>query len=160
MTIDIRLFTAADTDAVVAFALRAWAPVFESFAKVLGPDIYPRVYPDWQTSQADAVARTCTEHAGTTWVAALAEQPVGFVTVIVDRPASAGEIEMIAVDPDHQRTGIATALIEHAVAWMRADGLHLAAIGTGGDPGHAPARALYEKAGFTPFPQVRYHQAL
>ena len=160
MTIDIRLFTTADTGAVVAFALRAWAPVFESFATVLGPEIYARIYPDWLSAQAKAVTRTCTEHAGTTWVAVRDGAPVGFATVIEDRDASAGEIEMIAVDPDHQRQGIATALIEHSMAWMRTAGLSLAAIGTGGDPGHAPARAAYEKAGFTPLPLVRYYQAL
>ncbi|MGZ4435804.1 MAG: hypothetical protein ACXVW7_19605 [Trebonia sp.] len=32
--------------------------------------------------------------------------------------------------------------------------------GTGGDPGHAPARRLYERAGFTPVPLVRYFKAL
>jgi hypothetical protein len=43
---------------------------------------------------------------------------------------------------------------------MRAAGLTLAGIGTGGDPGHAPARAAYEKAGFTPLPLVHYYKAL
>jgi hypothetical protein len=31
---------------------------------------------------------------------------------------------------------------------------------TGGDPGHAPARATYESAGFTLFPISRYFKAL
>ena len=43
---------------------------------------------------------------------------------------------------------------------MREHGAVLAVIGTGGDPGHAPARAAYEKAGFRPFPQVRYYRML
>jgi hypothetical protein len=34
------------------------------------------------------------------------------------------------------------------------------AIGTGGDPGHAPARRTYEAAGFTPLPLVRYYRLL
>jgi hypothetical protein len=29
-----------------------------------------------------------------------------------------------------------------------------------GDPGHAPARALYEKLGFKPLPLVRYYPRL
>jgi hypothetical protein len=33
-------------------------------------------------------------------------------------------------------------------------------IGTGGDDFHAPARALYESLGFTPFPTVNYTRAL
>lgn len=39
-------------------------------------------------------------------------------------------------------------------------GLPLVEIGTGGDPGHAPARHVYEKAGFTALPIVRYYKAL
>jgi hypothetical protein len=31
---------------------------------------------------------------------------------------------------------------------MRANGMKLAAVDTGGDPSHAPARRSYEKAGF------------
>jgi hypothetical protein len=43
---------------------------------------------------------------------------------------------------------------------MRARGLSLAIVATGGDPGHAPARATYEKAGFTGCPQVWYAKVL
>ena len=39
-------------------------------------------------------------------------------------------------------------------------GLGLVVIGTGGDPGHAPARALYEKLDFNAFRQVRYYRRL
>jgi hypothetical protein len=31
---------------------------------------------------------------------------------------------------------------------------------TGGDPGHAPARRTYEKAGYTLMPIARYFKAL
>ena len=33
-------------------------------------------------------------------------------------------------------------------------------IDTGGDPGHAPARQVYEKANYTLLPIVRYFKAL
>ena len=41
-----------------------------------------------------------------------------------------------------------------------ADGMKLAGVSTGGDPGHAPARRAYEKAGYTAFPNVWYYQPL
>ena len=47
-----------------------------------------------------------------------------------------------------------------AVEEMRAAGMKVAVVGTGGDEGHAPARRSYEKAGYTPLPLVRYYQAL
>jgi ribosomal protein S18 acetylase RimI-like enzyme len=69
-------------------------------------------------------------------------------------------IDMIAVDPTVQRHGIARALIEHALTQMRGAGCTLAMLATGGDPGHAPARALYEATGFTGLPLARYYRRL
>jgi hypothetical protein len=43
---------------------------------------------------------------------------------------------------------------------MKQKGALLAVVGTGGDPSHAPARASYEKAGYTPLPLVRYYKDL
>ena len=73
----------ADIAAIVALSLRAWQPVYESMARVLGPRLNRLVYP-----------------------------------------------------------------------------VKLVQLGTGGDPGHAPARHTYEKAGFTPLPLVRYYKEL
>ncbi len=71
-----------------------------------------------------------------------------------------GVVDMIAVDPHYQRRGIATRLMASAVEHMRAEGMDIAALGTGGDPGHGPARALYETLGYTPLPGVRYLKLL
>jgi ribosomal protein S18 acetylase RimI-like enzyme len=79
---------------------------------------------------------------------------------VFDQADLSGEIYMIAVDPDAQRQGIAGALTEFALDEMRARGITLAIVATGGDDGHAPARATYEKAGFTGCPQVWYAKQL
>jgi GNAT superfamily N-acetyltransferase len=65
-----------------------------------------------------------------------------------------------SIDPDHQRHGIGSELTDAAIEWIRAAGLPVAVVETGGDEGHAPARDLYEKVGFTPLPIVRYFKAL
>jgi len=160
----IRPLAEDDLPDVVRLSLRAWAPVFDSFRSVLGEAVYRHLYPDWPAQQADAVQRVCRENLARTWVADVHGSPVGFVVVVLhlesqDEPDSA-EIEMLAVHPEHQRRGVADALIAHALDRMREAGARLAVVGTGGDPGHAPARAAYEKAGFTPLPLVRYYQAL
>ena len=160
MSILIRAYAERDADAVVALSLRAWAPVFESFETVLGEDIYRRVYPDWLASQERDVRQTCADHAATTWVAVADGVPAGFVTVVMNPEARSGDIEMVAVDPAHQRKGIGDALIGHAVEWMRGAGATVAGVVTGGDPGHGPARRAYEKAGFTALPLMRYYRAL
>ena len=171
----IRALRAADVDAVVEFSVRAWRPVFESFLEVMGPDIFRRIYPHWQAGQAEAVRETCLDEAHRTWIAeapgapeapeaprqaAPGGRPVGFAVVAVHDDPRRGEIDMVAVDPEYQNQGVGLALVAFAVDRMTELGLPLAEIGTGGDPGHAPARHVYEKAGFTPVPLVRYYKAL
>jgi ribosomal protein S18 acetylase RimI-like enzyme len=174
----IRALRDDDIDAVVEFSVRAWRPVFESFMEVMGPDIFRRIYPHWQAGQADAVRDACRDEAHRTWVAEAprapeptntsgasevpgeAARPVAFAVVAVHDDPRRGEIYMIAVDPDYQDRGIGLALVNFATDRITELGLPLAEIGTGGDPGHAPARHVYEKAGFTPVPLVRYYKAL
>ncbi len=154
-----------DVDAVVALSLRAWAPVFASFEAVLGAGVYRHLYSDWSTSQAAAVERVCRDPATRVRVAVEDGRPVGFVAVVVhdertsDEPDS-GEVEMLAVDPAAQRRGVGRALLDDGVELLRQAGVRIVAIGTGGDPGHAPARRTYEAAGFTALPLVRYYRLL
>ena len=39
-------------------------------------------------------------------------------------------------------------------------GMTTVMVETGGDPGHAPARATYEAAGFRPLPTVKYFRTV
>jgi ribosomal protein S18 acetylase RimI-like enzyme len=94
------------------------------------------------------------------WVAVEGEQTAGFVAVRLLAADRIGEIYMIAVDPDFQRRGIATALTQHALDWFRTAGMTVAMVETGGDPGHAPARRAYESAGFRALPTVKYFRKL
>ena len=162
MTVNIRALRPDDIDAVVEFSLRAWQPVFESFRQVMGAEIYRRVYPDWKIIQAEVVASSCRAEGNRVWVAEADGRPVGYTVVVVHKINSeteSGEIDMLAVDPDYQSQGIGLALVDFAVDRITELGIPLAEIGTGGDPGHAPARRLYERAGFTPVPLVRYFKA-
>jgi GNAT superfamily N-acetyltransferase len=155
----IRPFRAADAEAVVRLALRAWAPVFPSIERALGPEVYRASYPDgWEASQRAAVeAALAGPHV---WVAERDGAPAGFVVVVLHRDDRLGEIHMVAVDPDRQGAGIGTALTEHALGWMREAGMEVAMVETGADPGHAPARRTYERVGFGLFPVARYFKKL
>jgi GNAT superfamily N-acetyltransferase len=67
---------------------------------------------------------------------------------------------MLAIDPQDQGGGTGIALTDHATAWLRQSGMRVAMIGTGGDPGHAPARHVYDKAGYRLIPMARFFKAL
>ena len=67
---------------------------------------------------------------------------------------------MVAVDPDRQKRGVALALTNFALDEMKRRGMTMAMVETGADPGHAPARRTYEKAGFSPWPAVKFFKKL
>jgi len=152
----------ADLDAVVALSLAAWDPVFTSLEEQLGTAVFRMIYPDWRQAQAAAVRAVCLDEANDVRVACVDDRVVGFVAVglVAEGAARAGEIHMIAVDPEHQRAGVGGALVRQALAVAEGHGVRLAVIATGGDPGHAPARALYERFGFRPLPEVRYYRTV
>ena len=159
--VDIREFEERDLDAVVEFSLRAWEPVFVSLRTVLGDDVFLRLHPDWRADQAEAVESTCTNSERKVFVAVTDDRPVGFVAVALNAfHERMGWIEIIGVDPDYQRRGVGSRLTEAALEHMRSHGMDIAVVETGGDPGHAPARAVYEAAGFTLLPVSRYFRRL
>jgi GNAT superfamily N-acetyltransferase len=156
--IRIRPYDTSDLEAIVDFSLRAWQPVFESLRQVLGEAIFSRLnQPDWTAVQAEALRSSCTSDELDVFVASAEGLPVGFAAVALNAfHERMGVVEIIAVDPDHQRRGIATRLMQRCSEHMRAQGMDIAAVGTGGDPGHGPARALYASLGYTALPGVRY----
>jgi GNAT superfamily N-acetyltransferase len=155
--VEIRPYESSDLEAIVEFSLRAWEPIYDSFRRVLGDPIFFRLHPDWRVVQADAVRSSCTSEERDVFVAVVDRRPVGFSAVALNAfHERMGVIDIIAVDPDHQRRGIATRLIDRSIDHMRKSGMDIVAVGTGGDDGHAPARAAYEAYGFTALPGVRY----
>jgi ribosomal protein S18 acetylase RimI-like enzyme len=159
--IEIRAFEEEDLEAVVEFSVRAWEPVFASVRSVLGDEVFLRLHPKWQESQAEAVRSSCTNPERDVFVAVVDDRPVAFVAVALNAlHEGIGVIEIIGVDPDYQRRGISSRLTEHATEHMQRCGMDIVVVETGGDPGHAPARAAYEAAGFTRLPIARYFRML
>jgi ribosomal protein S18 acetylase RimI-like enzyme len=161
MNLTIRPVCDDDVEDVVRLSLLAWAPVFVSFERILGPDIYPILYPDWRKSQREEIEKVCRDGEQTiVWVAEVDSAVVGFLAYRLDTKEETGEVYFLAVHPDHQNRGIGTALNEWALDKMRESGMKIAVVGTGGDPSHAPARRSYEKAGYVALPLVRYYKDL
>lgn len=161
MNLTIRPIDDGDVEDVVQLSLLAWAPVFRSLRQVLGPEIYAAIWPDWRAIQREGVDKACRQgEPFHTWVAEVAGSVVGFLTCKVHDEDKIGEVYYLAVHPAHQNRGIGTALNAFALEKMRAWGMEMARVETGGDPGHAPARRCYEKAGYTGLPLVRYFKKL
>jgi hypothetical protein len=95
----IREFDDQDLNSLIQLSLVAWEPVFQSFKKILGPDIFPFLYPDWKKSQKEGVEFTCHDKDGVTVLAAETEnRVVGFIAY--KRKGETGEVLLLGVHPD------------------------------------------------------------
>lgn len=158
----IRPLERGDLGAVLDLSIAAWRPVFDSFATILGSPLFDYLHPpDWRTYQRASVRQTCQADGIDAFVVVADDGTVaGYVALAYDPQLRMGVVEQIAVHPDRQRHGYARALMDFAAEEFRARQLLFASVGTGGDPGHAPARALYEAMGFAPLPVVAYYKTL
>lgn len=157
---EIRPFDETDLDVVVSLSLRAWKPVFDSLEGAMDADVYRELHPDWRAGQKEAVEAACRDDDTHVWIAREDSRVVGFTALKLHPDDRLGEIYMIAVDPDYQRRGIATALTNHALDWFAGAGMTVAMVETGGDAGHAPARRAYEAVGFRRLPIARYFKKI
>jgi GNAT superfamily N-acetyltransferase len=140
----------------------AFRPVFQSFRDILGERISSLALSDADAEQARLLENLCGDGSDhRVFVATVDDAVVGFVSLKIDAGKRTGEIGLNAVHPDHAGRGIGTGMYEYAMARMKECGVALATVGTGGDPGHAPARRAYEKAGFGPaLPSVFLYKLL
>jgi GNAT superfamily N-acetyltransferase len=136
--------------------------VFASFRSIVGSEIAALGLSSAEQGQADlldAIAKPDSGHGVA--VAEASNTIAGFVSWKPNIAPGIGEITLNAVHPDHGGKGIGTALYEHALAALKAAGMQLVTVGTGGDPSHAPARRAYEKAGFsTHLPSIYMYRKL
>ena len=161
MNLQIRPYSEEDLEVIVELSLLAWEPVFTAWKQILGPKLYPiAIYPDWRISQKEVVEKVCGDEKQNPWVAVVDGNIVGFVVYELNGESKTGEIQLLAVHPEYQNSGIGTELNIFALQKLKDRGMKLAVVGTGGDEGHAPARRSYEKAGYTALPLVRYYKDL
>jgi ribosomal protein S18 acetylase RimI-like enzyme len=122
---------------------------------------YDSFYPQgWEQRQVDDLSAVLDGEPGNVDVAVQDGVAVGWVCTRLRPEDRMGEIYVLAVDPSHQRRGVGTALMDHAFGRARDAGMAMVMVETGGDPGHAAARASYEAAGFERWPVARYFKDL
>lgn len=124
----------------------------------LGEQVFRHQHGRWIDDYRDELPILHAPEAGRhAAVAALEDGTIaGFVSWRLDAERRHGEIYLLAVSPRRRRQGTGLRLCQHAIAHMRAGEVEVVQIGTGGDPFHAPARALYERLGLTPVPVAVY----
>lgn len=147
----IRLIRSTDVEDCVRFGLEAFRPVFASFEKHYGPGLFAAMRPDWENAQSSYIREAITGDSRETWVSTDGEdKTTGFVVLTSNEETSLGEIELMAVDPEHQGQGAGKALSSFSMDRLRDLGMSHAIVATADDESHAPARSVYASAGFAP----------
>lgn len=157
MTIAVRPYEARDRGTTLDLVVRIWKPVFVGIQQSLPSFVYQSFYPDgWEQRQRSDVGALLDEAEGRSWVAVDGDALIGLIVAQAHPEDRMGEIVIVGVHPDRQRCGVAAALTDVALDWMRGRDLAFAMAETGEDPGHAPARRAYERLGFTKWSVARY----
>ena len=161
VVIPIRPYSPDQRAAVLELSVRAWSPVFPQTQLAVPTFVYDSFYPHgWEARQVADLAIVLDNEPQNVDVAMDGTVVTGWVCTRLHPGDRMGEVYVLAVDPDRQRQGVGTALLDHALDRARKAGMAMVMVETGDDPGHAPARASYEAAGFDRWPVARYFKRL
>jgi len=104
---EIRPIELDDVAKCVDFGLESFRPVFASFREHYGEDLFNALRPNWEHAQSAYIEEACTDDVKETWVSVVDGVAIGFVVLVTNTDTALGEIELLAVSPDHQGRGVA-----------------------------------------------------
>jgi len=111
----------------------------------------------WDRWLVPKVMSRLYDELGSILVSEVDGEIAGFISYALDGARGVGTIHYNAVDARFQGHGIGTVQVEGVLAIFREAGMRIACVGTGLNEGHAPARRMYEKAGFEPVIEYRMY---
>ncbi|MHB8247068.1 MAG: GNAT family N-acetyltransferase [Acidimicrobiales bacterium] len=155
----IRPLEVEDHPASLRLLIETFSPFFEDYVRpLLGEQVFEHQHGHWEDDYRGELPTLHAPESGRHAVVAhLADGTItGLVSWKFGGKPDHGEISLLAISALHRRQHIGRRLCQHAIAHMRAGGVHVVEIGTGGDPFHAPARELYEGLGLTRIPVAVY----
>ena len=128
MELRIRCFQPNDLPALKALTVEAFdgVSIDQNMERQFGL-IHGR---DWRHRKGRAIERDVAKDADGVFIAEFGGEIAGFVTTWMDREAGLGWISNLAVSASRRGQGVASRLIEHALARFRSHGLSHARIET------------------------------
>ncbi|MGB7180588.1 MAG: GNAT family N-acetyltransferase [Burkholderiaceae bacterium] len=162
MSLYIRKLSEEDLPKSESIRAIAFAPIFGSFRKILGDEIYETAQKSEDDKQSELLAGMFLDTSEwTLFVAEWNGEVMGFVSVYIDTATKVGEIGLNAIEPKFAGKGHGTQMFDYALEYMKSREMRVATVATGGDPSHLAARKAYEKAGFdVQIPSVWYCRTL
>ena len=140
----IRPFRPADLPRIREITVNSFEAV--SIDRNIEREFGPVAGRDWRERKARDVTVDCEVQPEGVFVAEEDGEIAGYITTRLDRFTGIGRIPNLAVDERFRARGTGSALIRHAVDWMRAQGMAMAKIETLVQ--NERGQALYPRFGF------------
>jgi GNAT superfamily N-acetyltransferase len=158
----IRTYEPRDQSPILQLTIATFEPFYENYFRTLmGEVVFAHQHGAWREDYATQLENLHRPDEGKhVAVCEVDGDLTGYVAWVVAPERRHGEIDILAVSTTGRGEGVGRALCEHAFAEMKGQGVNVVEIGTGADPFHRPARALYESLGCTPLPAVVYFKEL
>lgn len=156
----IRLFQEADRAQLKAITADVFGPAaVDYYLELRFGIVYGR---DWRWRKVRHIDDDIRSNAGGIFVYDDGEGPpdrrvAGYISVTLDREAGIGRIPNLAVAAHAQSRGIGRALVEHALEYLRSEGMLLARVET--LEGNAVGKYLYPALGFEEVVRQIYYVA-
>lgn len=156
----IRLFQEADREQLKAITADVFGPAAVDYYLELRFGVVQGR--DWRWRKVRHIDDDIRNNAGGIFVYDDGEGPsgrrvAGYITVTLDREAGIGRIPNLAVAAQAQSRGIGRALVEHALEYLRSEGMLLARVET--LEGNAVGKYLYPALGFEEVVRQIYYVA-
>ncbi len=153
--ITIRPFQGPDWPAIREIVIRLWAMGLDCTREKRYGFLIGGV--TWQERKTQAIHTRILAKPDDWFVSTLDGRVIGFCSLSVDATTRIGEVGHNGVHPDYQRRGVGSRQLKFMLVKLREAGMRIAELQTGLNDGHAPARRMYEAAGFeTLFEDRRY----
>lgn len=147
----IRPLQESDLPAVESIVRKIWDIGADAALEERHGLIGDKKWQDWIWNSIADYMRQEMHHA---YVLTVDSEVAGFGNFRLEETRSIGKIGYNGVHPKFQGRGIGKKLLEYGLVQIRQSGMRLAIVVTGLNEGHAPARHMYEKAGFQPLCQT------
>ena len=151
----IRPFRESDYPVICEITTRIWnIGVDNTKERVYGFKVGGKT---WQENKTQTLQNQMRAHPGDWFVSVLNDRVIGFCSLTVDEKTGIGEVGHNGVHPDHQGKGYGSNQLRFVLRKLREAGMRIAEVWTVMNNGHAPARRMYESAGFQTLSESRLY---
>ena len=104
----------------------------------------------WQERKVEEIHQAIAAEPDGWYVTEIDGRVIGFCSFSADPAAGIGHVGQNGIHPDFKGQGYGARQLEFVLDQLRQRGMKIVEVNTGLNEGHAPARRMYERAGFIP----------